>query len=67
MTDVSDVKDVRVGDVAVIYGSGSCIDVEGFSLNNKKIPYEVMCEISARVPRVYIKNETIESVRDSFV
>ena len=67
MIDVSDVKDIRVGDVAVIYGSGSSIDVEGFSLNNKKIPYEVMCEISARVPRVYIKNETIESVRDSFV
>ncbi len=67
MIDVSKVKDIKLGDVAVIYGSGSSVDIMEFSKKNKKIPYETMCEVSARVPRVYMKNKEIESIRDSFV
>ncbi len=67
MIDVSHVENIKLGDVAVIYGSGSSVDIPEFSKKNKKIPYETMCEVSARVPRVYIKNQEIESVRDSFV
>lgn len=67
MIDVSDAGNVKIGDEAVIYGSGSTVDLVEFSKNNSKIPYETMCEISARVPRVYIKNSCIESVRESFV
>lgn len=67
MIDVSSAGDISIGDEAVIYGAGSKIDLVAFSKNNSKIPYETMCEISARVPRVYIKNGTIESIRESFV
>lgn len=67
MIDVSGIDGIKRGDIAVIYGSGSSVSIEEFSKKNKKIPYEAMCEISARVPRVYIKNQEIESVRDSFV
>ena len=67
MIDVSDAGEVSIGDEAVIYGSGSSVTLEKFSKNNGKIPYEAMCEISARVPRVYVKNGNIESIRNSFV
>ena len=67
MIDVSAVSSVKRGDEAVIYGSGSPVSLEDFSKNNSKIPYETMCEVSARVPRVYMKNGAIESIRESFV
>lgn len=67
MIDVSDVKGARVGDEVIIYGGSSEINLDEFSQNNGKIPYETMCEISARVPRVYYKNNVIESIRDSLV
>ena len=67
MIDVSDAGKISIGDEAVIYGSGSSVSLERFSENNGKIPYEAMCEISARVPRVYVKNGSVESIRESFV
>ncbi len=67
MVDISHIKNVALGDEVTIYGNGCDIDLEAYSKNNKKIPYETMCEISARVPRVYYKNGEEESVRDSLV
>lgn len=67
MVDVSACKNAAVGDEVVLYGSGSEIDLEAFSRNNGKIPYETMCEISARVPIVYRENGNIESIRNSLV
>jgi alanine racemase len=67
MIDVSEAGEISIGDEAVIYGSGSSVSLEEFSENNGKIPYEAMCEISARVPRVYVKNGSVESIRESFV
>ncbi len=67
MIDISNTEGLSVGDEVFIYGSGSEIDLEAYSIANKKIPYETMCEISARVPRVYCRDEYIESIRDSLV
>ena len=67
MIDVSAVDGVQVGDEVIIYGGTSEVDLDRFSRNNEKIPYETMCEISARVPRVYYKNKCIEFIRDSLV
>lgn len=67
MIDVSAVNDIKIGDEAVIYGHGSSVTLEEFSKNNGKIPYETMCEISARVPRVYRRHGETESIRESFV
>ena len=67
MIDVSEVDGARVGDEVIIYGGSSEINLDEFSQNNYKIPYETMCEISARVPRVYYKDNHIESIRDSLV
>ena len=66
MIDVSHISELKTDEEAVIYGEGSPISIAEFSKNNKKIPYEAMCEISARVPRVYIKDGKIHGVRESF-
>ncbi len=67
MIDISHVSDAHVGDEVTVYGGESPVSLSDFSQNNQKIPYEVMCEISARVPRVYYKNKSIESIRNSLV
>ncbi len=67
MVDISAVKGVKCGDEVIVYGMGSEIDLVSYSENNKKIPYETMCEISARVPRVYYRNGVIDAIRDSLV
>ncbi len=67
MVDVSNVENVKCGDEVVVYGKGSGVSLEEFSLHNGKIPYETMCEISARVPRVYCRGDKIDAVRDSLV
>ncbi len=67
MLDVSMIDHITVGQEVSVYGRGSEIDLEKFSQLNKKIPYETMCEISARVPRVYCKCGKIQSIRDSLV
>ncbi len=47
--------DVSVGDVAEIYGGarGSCSSLEAMAELQSTIPYELLCRISDRVPRIY--------------
>ena len=55
MIDVTDVRDVKVGDEVVLYGGGC--DYLSVSILAEKIgtiPYEVLCNISPRVPRTYV-------------
>jgi alanine racemase len=57
--DVTDIKDVSVGDEVVIYGSQGqeTISIESVAKQLNTIPYEVTCSISKRVPRIYINRE----------
>jgi alanine racemase len=52
MLDVTDVPGVRVGDVATIFGGEitACEQAEKAGT----IPYELLCAMSQRVPRVYL-------------
>jgi len=43
---------VRVGDTAVLIGGG--VHVDEVALRTETINYEVFCQVSARVPRIYI-------------
>lgn len=52
MADVTDVPGARVGDEVVLFGDG-LVSVEDVSAWAETIPYEIMCMISPRVPRVY--------------
>ncbi|HHT9110287.1 MAG TPA: alanine racemase, partial [Candidatus Brocadiaceae bacterium] len=57
--DVSHIKDVSVGDEVVLYGSQGqeTISIESVAQQTNTIPYEVTCNISKRVPRIYINRE----------
>ena len=56
MVDVTGLDDLKIGDVAIIFGEGSEIDVQDYARVNNTIPYEIFCNIGARVTRIY-KNE----------
>lgn len=52
MVDVTDVPQVCAGDIAVIYGCEGLLE-QGAQLAGT-IPYELLCNVNPRVPRVYL-------------
>ena len=56
MVDVTDVPDVKAGDVATIFGCDGKEIISTNELAEKAgtISYEIVCAVSQRVPRVYI-------------
>lgn len=57
MVDVTDIPGVKTGDVAVVYGIN---DEDGVSVDNaagimNTINYELLCVLTKRIPRVYVK------------
>ncbi len=56
MVDVTDIKDVRVGDEVVLFGrtGKEKICVEELALTCKTIPYEIVCGASKCLDRFYI-------------
>ncbi len=51
LIDVSDMEDVKVGDVVTIFGKE--LSVDEVADNAQTISYEILCGISKRVPRIY--------------
>ena len=58
MVDVTDIKDVCVGDTVTLVGTqeGAVLSVEEVSELAGSFNYEFICEVARRVPRVYWKN-----------
>lgn len=62
--DVTDIEDVKIGDEVVIFSKGD----DGAPTANElasfanTINYEIICAVSKRVPRVYMKNGKIVDV-----
>jgi len=54
MIDVTDVPEVCLGDEVTLYGGTGQVSVEEIARKLDTIPYEVVCAISQRVPRVYV-------------
>ncbi len=52
MVDVTDMPDVRVGDVATVFGRDPTATEQAEKADT--ISYELMCAVSQRVPRVYV-------------
>ena len=54
--DVTTIKNVSVGDEVAIYGrqGKETISIESVAEQLKTIPYEITCNVSSRVPRIYI-------------
>lgn len=53
MVDVTDLPEAAVGDVAVLYGDEAPVEAGAALLHT--ISYELLCDISPRVPRLYRK------------
>lgn len=66
LVDVSDIPDVKLGDVVTVYSDeieGGCSVTEA-AKRIGTINYELLCAIGTRVPRIYIENgEPIEMQR----
>jgi alanine racemase len=54
MIDVTEVKDVSVGDEVEIFGSH--IPIQQVAAQVNTIPYEILSGVSQRVKRVYVED-----------
>ena len=55
MVDVTDIKDVKLGDEVIIWDNKN-ITLEDLANKCDTINYEILCTIGARVPRIFIDN-----------
>ena len=64
MVDVTHIPNVRPGDVATIFGTDGEVTITADEVAEKAqtIGYELVCGITARVPRVYLKNGEVDSI-----
>lgn len=67
MIDVSSVHTIRIGDEVVIFGNegGKGISLDALAKEAGTIPYELLCAVSRRVPRVYLKGGKAIRVHNS--
>ena len=56
MIDVTDVPEAKVGDVVTLFGTDgqSSYSVENMAYQLDTIPYEILCGINKRTPRIYL-------------
>ncbi|OOP54935.1 MAG: alanine racemase [Candidatus Brocadia carolinensis] len=61
--DISHVQGATVGDEVVVYGrqGQESISIESVARQRNTIPYEIACNVSKRVPRVYVDGEKGEA------
>ena len=59
MVDISRVPEAKVGDIVTIFGDDGDdrIEVSDFSRRLRTIPYEILCDINKRIPRIYFDGE----------
>lgn len=64
MIDVTGVEDVKVGDEVVLFGEqgDGFISIDEIAKKLGTINYEVVCMISRRIPRVYVRNGEVVEV-----
>jgi alanine racemase len=65
MLDVTEVPDAAIGDTATLLGSdsGATITANELAAWAETIPYEIICRVSPRVPRVYVRAGATVKVR----
>ncbi len=68
MVDVTDIEDVKEGDVVTLIGSdgNDTITVEETAELAGTFNYEFVCDIGKRIPRVYYRNGRIVCTKDYF-
>jgi alanine racemase len=55
LIDVTEIQDVGEGDEVVLFGKqeGQIITVDEMAMKGGTIPYEILCNVGKRVPRIY--------------
>lgn len=68
MVDVTEISDVKFGDLVTIVGEneGAFLPVEELSALSGRFNYEFICDINKRVPREYIRNGQVVEQVDYF-
>ncbi|MGF7058085.1 alanine racemase [Brassicibacter mesophilus] len=66
MIDVTDITDVKIDDEVIIFGDGrnNSPHIDEVAQKLGTINYEIVCMVSRRVPRVYIKSGEIVKIND---
>ncbi len=64
MVDITDLSDVAVGDTVTLFGTDTGMTLSADTLAEEigTIGYELICNINPRVPRVYLRAGTIDSI-----
>ncbi len=64
MLDVTDLP-CKVGDEVIVFGKDKKCSAEAIAERNGTISYEVVCALTGRVPRCFLKNGTVEEWQDT--
>ncbi|MTI48657.1 alanine racemase [Sporosalibacterium faouarense] len=66
MVDITSIGDVNIGDEVILFGNGknNTPHIDEIAEKLDTINYEIVCMISRRVPRVYVKNGEIIDIKD---
>ena len=64
IVDVTDIPNVKQGDIAIVFGGGAADSLDDIAAKCGTINYEILCDIGRRVPRVYIRSGKQISVTD---
>ncbi len=64
MIDISDIDDVKIGDEVLVFGTGESGErtADDLAICADTINYEVVCTISKRVPRFFVRHDKITEV-----
>jgi alanine racemase len=65
MLDVTDIPQTKLGDTVTLLGSanGQTICANELALLAGTIPYEIICRVSPRVPRIYLRQGKIVHIK----
>ncbi|MCI6639311.1 MAG: alanine racemase [Pygmaiobacter massiliensis] len=64
MVDVTDIPGVKPQDEAILFGAGAADSTAQAAQKCNTIPYELLCQISRRVPRIYMHKGNILQIAD---
>lgn len=66
MVDITDIKGVNMDDEVILFGYGNDTypTIEELAKNIGTVNYEIMCMISRRIPRIYIKDNKTSTIVD---
>ena len=64
MVDVTGLDDIKEGDEAVVFGGPGADSLNDVAGKVGSIPYEIMCGLALRVPRVYLREGRCVAIAD---